>query len=305
MATVLELLNDLATKAGLDVNDPELKALLSSTSLNVNVSDKIVNQINKGLLTKDAALNDPEVYKQLDAKSKGKYFGILDNKVNQLLVAFNDYLTDEQKAEIKSTEDTPSKYDLINKYLPSAVTEKSKTAQGKKATEEDIRRIEAEYNDKIKTIRDEVTNEWQTKYETREKEFKSTLISKDLTQKIFSFNLIDNIPGGKDFLANAIINDLSKEYTLKANEKGGIDLRRSDDPEKEVFVNNTKLTVDTVLSEKLKDFVKKSDTQNNVGNQQGSPFPVPQKPAATLNDFARQQAQNHAAQELARLKQAS
>lgn len=305
MATVLELINDLATKAGVDANEPELKALLSATGLNIPISDKIVTQINKGFYTKEAALNDKEIYDTHEKQARGRFYGVLDNKVNQLLVAFNDYFSEEQKAEIKSTPDTPTKYDLINKYLPAAIAEKSKTTQGKKATEEDIRRIEEEFNAKIKTEKEAVEKTWSEKLKNTVSEYENERLNSAIAQKIFSYNLIDNIPGGKNYLADATFNELSRDYHLKYEKGVGIHLRRKDDPEKEVFVNNTKLTVDTVLSEKLKDFVKKSDTQASTGGNNGSPFPVPQKPTATLNDLARQQANKHAAQELAKLKQAS
>jgi hypothetical protein len=84
-----------------------------------------------------------------------------------------------------------------------------------------------------------------------------------------------------------------------------IHLRRPDDHEKEVFVNNTKLTIDSVLNEQLKDFVKKSDTQAQVSTvATQSPFQTQQKPR-TLNEDAAAKARERAAQELAKMKQAS
>lgn len=277
MATVSELLNDLAVKAGVDVTGQDFKALLSSSGLMVPVPESVVAQLNKGLYTKDAAINDPDIYNSIDRKAKGKYFGILDNKVSQLLASFNDFFTDDQKAEIKALEDTPSKYELINKYLPAAVAEKSKTKEGKKDAEVDIRKIEEDYNAKIQALE----TDWKGKLATKEKEYKDKIITKDLTQKILSFNLLDNLPGGKEYLANAKISEIQNEYLLVENENGGVDLRRKDDPEKEVYINNVKQTIDSVLNDKLKDWVKKSDVKPSTPSTQ-SPFPVSQKPAASM-----------------------
>jgi len=53
--TVLELINDLATKAGYDTNTEGYKALLSSTSLNVAVPDDVADAIQSNLFTIDSA----------------------------------------------------------------------------------------------------------------------------------------------------------------------------------------------------------------------------------------------------------
>jgi hypothetical protein len=311
MPNVQDLIKDLATKAGVDQTNIDYAAFLGASALkDIEVPKVVVDSLNTGLLTKDAAINNPDIYKDIEIRAKGKFLGIMDNKANQLLDAFKDYFTEEQIQQIKSEKDTPTKYELIYKTLPTSVSEKLKAqdATGKKQTEADLRKIEEDYNNKFKTEKETLENTWKEKYEAREKEFKSTLISKDLSQKIFSFNLIDNIPGGKDFLANAIIKSISEEYHLATNEKGGIELRRLDDPEKEVFVNNTKQTIDIVLSEKLKDFVKKSDvpTSGSNGQQSKSPFTVSDKPLnkMTLQE-QRQMDVKREAQRLASLQKAS
>lgn len=279
--TALELINDLAIKAGIDSNNPEFKALLSSPALmQVPIPDVVTEAINTGLYTRDAALNSKEIYDQHEKQARGRFYGIMDNKVGQFLTAFDEYLTDEQKGEIKKQDNTPSKLDLINKYLPTALAEKFKQDNNsKKPNEGEIRRLEEEYNTKIKTEKEAVQSEWEQKVTQLQTEFEHERINSYLAQKIFSHNLIDNIPGGKDFLANAIFNDLTREYHLKHEKGVGVLLLRKDDPEKEVFINNTKQTIDTVLSEKLKDFVKKSDVKTSTtdgGNR--SPFTVPEKP---------------------------
>jgi hypothetical protein len=75
-----------------------------------------------------------------------------------------------------------------------------------------------------------------------------------------------------------------------------------------VFVNNTKQTIDIVLSEKLKDFVKKSDvpTSGSNGQQSKSPFTVSDKPLnkMTLQE-QRQMDVKREAQRLASLQKAS
>jgi hypothetical protein len=308
MPNVQEFLKDLAVKGKIDQSNPDFATVIGASGLKeIELPQSFLDQFNKGFLTRDAALNDKDIYDTHEKTVRGKFYGILDNKVNQLLSSFGEYLTDEQKAEIKNTVDTPTKYDLINKYLPSSLQEKLKATPAGKPSEEDKRRLEEEFNNKVKAERETVEKEWAEKLKIKEQEFETDRITSAITQKIFSYNLLDNIPGGKDFLANATINDLSKEYHLVYEKGVGVHLRRKDDPEKDVFVNNTKQTVDTVLNEKLKEWVKKSDTTNNGNQTQNrSPFTAPEKPTSkmTLQEINRMKAKEEAAK-LANLQKAS
>jgi hypothetical protein len=309
MPNVQEFLKDLAVKGKIDQSNPDFATVIGASGLKeVELPQVFIDQFNKGFLTKDAALNDKDIYDTHEKTARGKLFGIMDNKVNQFLAAFGDYLTDEQKAEIKNTPDTPTKLDLINKYGPVAIQEKLKTTTtAGKPSEEDKRKLEEEFNAKVKATREEVEKEWTEKLKAKEQEHQAEQVSNFIAQKIFSYNLLDNIPGGKDFLADATIHSLAKEYTLIYEKGVGVHLRRKDDPEKEVFVNNTKMTVDTVLNEKLKDYVKKSDTASNgaTSTPNRSPFSAPEKPASkmTLQEMNRQKAKEEAVK-LANLQKA-
>lgn len=307
MPNVQEFIKDLAVKGKVDQSNPDFATVIGASGLKeIQLPDSFVQQFNKEFLTREAALNDKDIYDSHEKSVRGKFYGIMDNKVNQFLAAFGDYLTDDQKNEIKNTVDTPSKLDLINKYAPTAIQEKLKTTSTAKPTEESQRKFEEELNKQIKATKEALEKEWTEKLTAKEVEFNNDRISSVITQKIFSYNLIDNIPGGKEFLANAIINDLSKEHNLKYEKGVGVHLRQKDNPEKEVFVNNTKMTVDTVLNEKLKEFVKKSDTTNTSTTSNRSPFPAPQKPATkmTLQEINMQRARENA-EKLANLSQAS
>ena len=285
MPNVQEFLKDLAVKGKIDQTNPDFATVIGASSLKeIDLPASFIDQFNKGFLTRDAALNDKEIYDNHEKQVRGKFYGVLDNKVNQFLQAFGEHLTDEQKNEIKNTPDTPTKLDLINKYLPVSVQEKLKTTTtGKPLSEEEKRKLEDEFNGKIKTEKEAIAKEWEEKLKVKEREFESDRINSVITQKIFSYNLLDNIPGGKDFLASAISNDLSKDFHLVYEKGVGVHLRRKDDPEKEVFVNNTKQTVDTVLTDKLKDWIKKSDTTTtNSGSTTKNPFSTNQKPAGKM-----------------------
>lgn len=307
MPNVQEFLKDLAVKGKIDQSNPDFATVIGASGLKeIDLPQSFLDQFNKGFLTRAAAENDKDIYDAHEKTVRGKFYGILDNKANQLLSAFGDYLTDEQKAEIKNTVDTPTKYDLINKYLPVSLQEKLKATPAGKPSEEDKRRLEEDFNNKVKTERETIEKEWTEKLKARENEFETERINSVIAQKIFSYNLLDNIPGGKEYLADAKINTLAKKFHLVYEKGVGVHLRQKDNPEKDVFVNNTKQTIDTVLDDELKEWVKKSDTTNNSNQSPNrSPFTVPEKPASkmTLQEMNRIRAKEEATK-LANLQKA-
>lgn len=308
MPNVQEFIKDIAVKGKVDQNTDFATIIGASALKEIQLPDSFVQQFNKEFLTREAAANDKDIYDAHEKSIRGKFYGIMDNKVNQFLVAFGDYLTDEQKNEIKGTVDTPTKLDLINKYTPAVIQEKLKATSGAKPSEEAQRKFDEELNKQIKATKEAMEQEWSAKLKAQADEFNTDRINSSIAQKIFSYNLIDNIPGGKEFLANAIINDLSREHLLVYEKGVGVHIRQKENPEKDVFVNNTKQTVDAVLNEKLKDWVKKSETTTNVSTstQGRSPFPAQQKPAGkmTLQEMNMQRAKENA-EKLANLSKAS
>lgn len=256
MANVQELFKQLAQKAGLDLTSSDFQTFISASSLReIEVPETVLNNLNKGLMNKDAAINNPDVYSEIDKKAWGRHMSIMDRKLTKILDGLPDLLTQEQKDEILGAEETHLKYELLTKYLPQNVQEKIKAIPAGKKSDEEIRKIESDYNSKIKQINEE----WEGKWKQKEQEIKQKDISNTLTQKIFGYNLVDNIAGGKDYLANAIISELSNTYHLEKSDSG-LDLRRKDDPTKEVYSdNNEKVTIETLLAQKLEPFVKKNN----------------------------------------------
>jgi hypothetical protein len=283
MPNVQEFLKDVATKAKIDPTNPDFATVIGASGLKeIELPPAFVAEFHKHFLTRDAAKNDKDIFDEHERTARGKFYGILDNKVGQFLTFFGDYLTDDQKNEITKAVDTPTKFDLINKYLPGSIQEKIKVPATKHTSEEEKRRLEEDYNKKVKAERETMEKEWSGKLQAKQKEFEDEQISNFVTQKIFSYNLQDKIAGGKEYLATATINKLQKLYYLKYENGVGVHIMSKDDPEKNVFVNNEKLTLDAVLNDELRDYVKKSNAENGNGSNK-SPFAVTEKPVGKLS----------------------
>jgi len=283
MPNVQEFLKDVATKAKIDPTNPDFATVIGASGLKeIELPPAFVAEFHKHFLTRDAAKNDKDIFDEHERTARGKFYGILDNKVGQFLTFFGDYLTDDQKNEITKAVDTPTKFDLINKYLPGSIQEKIKVPATKHTSEEEKRRLEEDYNKKLKETKEAVEKEWTEKLKAKDREVESEQIGSFIKQKIFSYNLMDKIPGGKDRAATGIISEISDEYSLVYQKGVGVHLRQKDDPEKDVYIKSDKITLETVLNEKLKDYVKKSDAEGNGINNK-SPFTVTEKPVGKLS----------------------
>ena len=82
-----ELINSLAVKSGLAVDNEKLKSLLSDPiSSTFEIDPVIADSINKGLMTEDAAINNPMILNKARAEAYNK----VDETIKLILEPFDD-----------------------------------------------------------------------------------------------------------------------------------------------------------------------------------------------------------------------
>ena len=76
---VNEFIANFAKKTGVDEKDENLQLLLAASSLkDVEVPQELIDSINKGIYTKEAAKNDPEIGDHYASKYKQVTYGDRD-----------------------------------------------------------------------------------------------------------------------------------------------------------------------------------------------------------------------------------
>lgn len=156
-----ELINNLAIKAGMKADDPNLVSLLSSPDLQkITVPDELVTTIDRGLLNIDDARNNHPVI-------KNKYFADAYDGLDKFLLTLiqDDTFDETELAEIKAEKSTQKKIQLIHGKLKAKASaspnKEDKTETNKKIAElnEQVRlakeggeNIKKEYEGKIKNI---------------------------------------------------------------------------------------------------------------------------------------------------------
>ena len=175
MPLIGELINNLAQKAGIQSDNADLKALLSSPELAaINVPDEVATIIDKNLMSLDAAKNNhPEV--------RNKYWKDFHDGIDKRLIPLleNDILEPEDIEEIKNEITTGKKIELaINKLkaakLKARPADKEEINKLLAAANEEARlakleagKVKDEYENKIKNIRkDTALNAELSSYKT-------------------------------------------------------------------------------------------------------------------------------------------
>ncbi len=309
--TVQDFIKDIATKAGLDLTNADFATFIGASALReIEIPDTATDGIYKGLFTKESAKSNPELKTHFYKNAKAELYDQMNRGVNAVIknLGYNDEFIADLNSRSMMEDGATTSSNMIdhNKKLKLFGDEFKKVVEAKQETpkvnnDEVARKIE-ELNNLLKQTKEGHA----TELENLKEQAKVKNITNALSAKISSFNLLDMSEDSKKDLANAKINKILTNYTIIEGENGGLELRDKKEPQMEVYdIQHNKLTIQDLLNRELSDFVKKSDTSKQSSTVVGaSPFTAQTKPR-TLGDDAAAKARERAAQELAKMQQAS
>lgn len=273
---VVEVLKDLAAKAGIAADDANLTALLGTQGLTeIQVADEVVNSLNTGLLSIEAAKNNhPDI--------KKKYFADAFDGIDKLLLSQveKDTFDDAELSEIKAEKSTSKKLEIIVSKLKEKRTaadpaDKAKINQQLEAAHaaarvanEEKEKIKKEYEEKIKII--------HTKSAVRSMLGGYKTVYDDLP------------PGVRDAAIEALIEKSlqDKQAMLVADENGQLQLRTKDG--NNVFgSNHVQLTPQSFLDQTFAPILKVSGPAP-ASQQQRQTQPPPAATTPPTGDGAAQ-----------------
>jgi hypothetical protein len=279
---VSDLLKTIIDPIGIKNNDLEA-ALQASALKDIEIPDEVKDKFDRHYFTKERAMNDEEIVKQLRYEARGFTFGLVDEKIKKLLPLLNE----EDAAEIKATQMTIDKFEKLEKAI-NKIKSSGNTEDVKKASQK-AREIEEQLRGEL----DKLQNELKSKDENFTKELKSKELGFALREKIKSIKLapeFDTDSYKKEFLANSTIDKLTKTYHLEFDESNRSDiklLKNIDGHLKEVYEGNTKITLNDVIAKELEPFTQKSpanEKPSGNSNQQKT-FEAPSDKPMTLRDM--------------------
>lgn len=267
-----ELINNLAVKAGIAADSPELKTLLASPELaTITVPDPLVTSIENGLLSIEAAKNNhPDI--------KKKYFADAYDGIDKQLMALvaTDTFDAADVEEIKAERSTSKKQELIISKLKTA----AKSAKG--ADKDEINRQIAAAHEAARLAKAEV--------ETVKNEYEGKISKIQLQAAIKAVfgnykTIYDELPPAvKTATLEALIMQglQDKNAELKTDEHGNLQLLAKDGSN--VFGDNhVQLTPQSFLDKTFAPILKVSGPPKPAAPPQRQQPNVPANSAADHN----------------------
>jgi hypothetical protein len=266
METFASLFIKLATKAGLNIEDAEVKALTTNAELlKLQVPDAVSTGIDNNLLSLTQAQdNHPTLKKHYHAQTLAGF----DKRLGELMPESG--LSAEKLTELAAEKNTYNRFDLFATALKEAAAAASKT----KPTAEDKTALQRQVDDLLVQL-----NTQKTTYEAQIGELTTARQKDKVTAEIRNLvsgakTIFDTLPPHSKFAAlDALINAalVGKEATFFVNDAGVLDMRGKDESAV-VSANNTKYTPQTFLDEVFATNKVLSVTDpNSVTTQQQTP----------------------------------
>lgn len=281
MPFIGEVINNLAQKAGILADSPELKALLSSPELAaITVPDELASQIDRNLLSLEAAKNNhPDI--------KKKYFKDAWDGMDTFLkdLISNDTFDQADVDEIFKEVSTTKKLDLTISKLKKA------KAEAKGPDKEAINAQLAAANEAARLAKEETASVKNT-YEAQIKDIKKATA---LRAALSNYKTIfDDLPGNArvtalESLINTALQDKNAE--LHADDNGNLQLLSKDGTN--VFgSNNVQLTPQSFLDQSFAPILKvngagpkPADSQQQRQNQTIPTEGQPGGATSAIKDF--------------------
>jgi len=235
------IIEKLAKVKGVEA-DESIQALLSNETIaGIELDEEIESKLTGGIFTKESALNNREIKDHFYKEINDGIYRNVDDVTTSQLEAFG--IEGEAKEGILNAESPLKRQKLLFEAIKAKDGKKPDNNAQLESLNNKIKEMESQHSEKLKSIEQERMNE---------------KINNIFSSGVNSKTLIDNIPGGKDFLIEAITNKARKNYNLNLDDKG-ISFRNKEDASLEAYEENNKVTLDGYLKKELESYIKKSD----------------------------------------------
>lgn len=288
-----DFLREVLEPTGLASTDMEM--VLSASALKeIEVPETVKPKFSSFYMTKDRAMNDPDIVKSINRSLWATY---ADKSEEKLLPLFN-HLPEDVKTEMKAIpKDEPNRFYKYIEILEKGVgklKESNSTEDVKKVTEK-FRQTESELRKMILDHEETI----KKKDSEAQKKVDEVFLDYGLRSKIGSmeFGEAYAIPDVKNLLIDNAIKSLKNDFVLEID-KGNptkISLRKNQDGALvDVYEGNKQVTLEDKLAAQLDPYLKKSNGGQQGGNNGGGEprkrVEIPSDKPKTLDQMIREKA---------------
>lgn len=241
-----------------NLNNEDFNKFLETVPAELEIPDVWVNLFEDSFMTLERAQADDRITKKIISevlnavdKNLEKIYPLLDAKVQE---------------EISKEKNSYRKIELIKDAIPQML---EKVREGNPNSEERVKQLEKnvkEFADKLAASSQEFANREKELTQRHEEEKAGLRLGWTLDKKFADFVFADEFKDLKPAIIKNIIDTVRAKETLQLDEKGEIVVVEIDPTTKVAkpkFIGNDPVTIDLLLSEPVKPFLKR----NNAGSE--------------------------------------
>lgn len=246
------------------INQAEYDSFIESVP-EFDIPDKAVEAFESSFMTSERALTHPDV----NSKLRAELLDPIDRDFAKMLdFDLKDYLDHTKISELKNEKSTYKKVGALGPVLTEAIKKLKSTPPADDDSKKKIKTLEEsnqELISKIESINKEYSQK-ETSIKTEwEKKFHDYQLDGELEKMSNSFTLAEAFEETRPAITKVILAELKGKHSLSLGEKDGqATVNVFDKDGKPRFVNNgnTPVTINQLLEEAYKPFIKKNNSDD-------------------------------------------
>lgn len=226
----------------------------------MEIPDVAVNLLAENFLTRQRALADKQVYDKIRAES----LNAVDEQVKNIL----PILTSTDREAIEKETNSYKKIELLKTAVESAV--KSAKTDNPDASEQvkELKNTQAELLEKIKSANLDHENVVKSIKDGFERDKRGMKLDWTLDKRLGEFEFGDEYKTVRPTLTDSIISKIKSENVLELDDKGNIQVLDKDTGKPKFVNGNDPVTIEHLLVEPLKPFLKKNNKDEGQQSRQ-------------------------------------
>lgn len=224
----------------------------------VELGEVFPNLFQESFLTRERAEADPKISQKIKAET----LNAVDAKIANLLPLVDS----KDREEIEKEPSSYKKIELLGKAIPNLVTK----AKGENPNvDEKVKQLEKnvqEFAEKVTTVTREKDEQLKAVQKQHEEEKANLKLDWTLDKKLADYTLADEFIPIKGAIIKNIVDTVKASNSLQLDDKGQIVVVEIDPATKTAkpkFNGNDPVTIDSLLAEPLKNFLKKNNADGD------------------------------------------
>jgi hypothetical protein len=248
-------------KSQAKIENEDFNKFIEGLADNIEIPDVAVNLLEDSFLTRDRATSDFKIINKIKAEAL--------NGVDATLKNIIPILDSKDQEEIGKEPNTYRKIELLASAIPNILEKVKKDNPDANEQVKELKKQTQEYVDKIKAINAERENEKAELQKKFEAEKAGMKLDWTLERKFSEYEFGDEYKSLKSTLIKGIVDGIRTNNVLDLDDKGQIivmDIDPVTKVTKQKFNGNDPVTIDSLLAEPVKPFLKKNTQGQGVSN---------------------------------------